>query len=461
MSGHIADDKTPDTVVIVGAGASVGLGVPTMFNFMDRTMEHLKELKNKNSEGADSSIPEAAGKSLSDMQEFMQKIRAASSYVNMNYLNIEELYGLAEMAKVFLDSSAKNYKDAFNRAIYLMTIRAGEEFIAQKDTYGNIYKQISTIKHESHTQDPDLIGFTDHNRNLLAYLSLASFQDASGKHPLFVQFNWDLALDRAILVSRFAEPIIKKGNATVVSREDEVVQRGRYRDMLAQESNSEVVQKFSDVDFKWIHHAERNVNSFCEYPLVIRPHGGIHWCANTKESTDDTFTFVDSKSVQRWPAVESKDKMGKAVDPIHIIGNLIWDMRLWPGVAGEKYLGGYMSVEPPTWQKNINAFTSQWSDIQRYMKSARRLIFLGYSLPKTDLYFRHFLSLALSENNHAPKVYVWNPEIMEPSEVRDNYMSLFGPLARVGRLLGIGGRFGDPAYFDVNRAMYLAKPLEP
>lgn len=119
-----------------------------------------------------------------------------------------------------------------------------------------------------------------------------------------------------------------------------------------------------------------------------------------------------------------------------------------------------MRIAPPTWKKDPQQFLGQWKAMRKFLANVRRIIFIGYSMPKSDLYFRHFLALALSENNYAPKVYVWNPGISKLGPVRESYTDLFAPLAREGRLYGIDGYFGDPALYDLNRVFHIAKRID-
>jgi hypothetical protein len=411
---------------------------------MDKALTKLKETK----------FTGKSKETLTTIQDFVQKVRASASYVNIDYLNIEELYGLAEMDCALDKNQDPKTKEAFSRAIYLMSVRAGEEFILDTETYKPIAEQIDTLRHESHTEDPESRAPTDHVQNLYAYLSLATFKDSQKKHPLFIQFNWDLALDRALY--------------------------------LIQSTNSP--QSIPDTDpFKWIHTGSEGAekHNFFESPLIIRPHGGINWIK--LQNTMPLETALGFEPKRSWPTVQkieaencniSSNKssclLGEVIErffdmpqqrkrfannQVNIIGDLICEHKRWENFSNG-YQGHYMSLEPPTWQKNVNHYVEQWRAIRGLMKHARNIVFVGYSLPKSDLYFRHFLSNALAENNIAPKVYVWNPDIGQPGDVQDNYLSLFGPLARVKRLLGIAGRFGDPALLDVNRAMYLAKPIE-
>lgn len=119
-----------------------------------------------------------------------------------------------------------------------------------------------------------------------------------------------------------------------------------------------------------------------------------------------------------------------------------------------------MAIMPPTWKKDINSFLGQWQLLRFYLKTVRRIVFIGYSLPRSDLYMRHFLGLALADADYVPKVYVWNPSMKRGEDTWKNYCETFEPLKREGRLYAIDKPFGDPALFDLERAMHLAKRVE-
>ena len=67
---------------------------------------------------------------------------------------------------------------------------------------------------------------------------------------------------------------------------------------------------------------------------------------------------------------------------------------------------------PPTWNKRFETayIKNVWYHAFEELKSANTIIFIGYSLPKTDLYFRHFLTLALKDNMKLRKIIVINPD---------------------------------------------------
>jgi len=207
--------------------------------------------------------------------------------------------------------------------------------------------------------------------------------------------------------------------------------------------------------------------NYRDWPRFARPHGGINWINNEPIAIDsESATGGKEKS----PPLDEKqlEELCFKLYPTDNNNHVYIDTSaVHHEKRGETHSGcqrgEFMEIVPPTWRKQATkpAYQAQWSHISQGLQSVRRIIFIGYSLPKTDLYFRHFLALSLADNPHLPKVYVLNPGILEPGGVRENFLDLFAPLAREGRLYGMQGRFGDPALFDLHRAIALAKPIRP
>ena len=426
-------EKTPETAIFLGSGCSVRLGVPPLAGFMDAVFDQLGKAGNGTDDGTH----------LCNLQDFIREIKGSAAYVRTDFLNIEELYGLAEM---FSDlSSDKNNPGqkalgALKKAIYKITIKAGVELLDENRDFLKIAKQLDLVKRDSQTGTPVHADFGTRHTNLLAYLCLASFKDGTdenGTYPLVAQFNWDLAYDRALFIFLKAQ----QSNANTFA--------DKMKKMIPW------------YDFGPFPKDKKNEFSFTEQPLVLRPHGAVNWLAINKcEDTDPLEEFKELSFI-KLQVGDPNSKNGERL--LHVPVNSIIDSTL----AGEgnnmfdPYWAQYMRIVPPTWQKDVKQFQGQWNLLKRYLETVRRIVFIGYSLPKSDLYFRHFMATALANNNFAPKVYVWNPKIHEDSPERESYTDLFAPLAREDRLFGIPGRFGEPAMFDLNRAFYLAKPISP
>ncbi len=422
-----SDIKGPYTAIIVGSGCSVGLGVPVMAGFLDSVMDSLAtDLRYAND--------------LNAIQAFINRIKGAAAYVKADLLNIEELYGMADMYEDLYKAplrtpskesntrepkSEQSYievKQSLNRAIFQIAAKAGEEFISQKDRFPKDLKELSNIKRESSTETHLHNNLGTRWTNLLAYLCLASFQDRNKAYPMFVQFNWDLALDRALYLLW----------AELAKRKDEFQPEDRPW-------------------LPWYGDIKGGIFKYSEWPRLARPHGGVNWI-NDEESILSNQKIIQEKCYKLYSA-----------DPESLVYIDTKPVCKDSGTEYEWSNGKFMDIVPPTWRKQATkpVYQAQWGNIAQGMKNIRRIIFIGYSLPKTDLYFRHFLALSLANNPHLPKVYVLNPDIDKPGIVRDNYLDLFAPLAREGRLYGIKGRFGDPALFDLHRALRLATPIYP
>jgi len=407
----------PRTAIVVGSGCSLRLDVPVMAGFLDKLLDRLSAAK----------IPYTGARSdLALIRNFISKAKGSAAYVRADLLNIEEMYGIADMAEDLAvkkkKEGAKKVKEAFNRAIFNLAKDAGKEFLTEAKNFPEEYKDLEDLKRESQTEEPVHRNLGTRWTNLLAYLCLASFKDRDGRHPLFIQFNWDLALDRAL--HHWSR--LSKTQYSIVKR------------------------------LPWCDNSKTDGHDYQVWPRVARPHGGINWVDNEKNAVGKNSNKVLSKSCYRVNA-SRRTENNIWVNPRPVLHTDI-------SMIGGSWAGGqHMAIVPPTWRKQATriAYEDQWQIIKDGLSDVRRIVFIGYSLPKTDLYFRHFLALALAENSQLPKVYALNPSILEPGDVRDNYIDLFAPLAREGRLYGIKGRFGDPALFDLHRAIALAKPIRP
>lgn len=74
-----------------------------------------------------------------------------------------------------------------------------------------------------------------------------------------------------------------------------------------------------------------------------------------------------------------------------------------------------------------------WSEMEREMKVARTLVFIGYSFPVADLYFASVLRSVLADRDTAPEVVIVNPDAVA---IADRLVRRF-PLAKVARYFDI------------------------
>jgi hypothetical protein len=78
-----------------------------------------------------------------------------------------------------------------------------------------------------------------------------------------------------------------------------------------------------------------------------------------------------------------------------------------------------IAIIPPSWKKgNDKAFDQVWRQSYYELEEAKNIVFIGYSLPETDSYFKNLLTLALSKNKKLKKVIVINPDNSGATEKR-------------------------------------------
>lgn len=106
----------------------------------------------------------------------------------------------------------------------------------------------------------------------------------------------------------------------------------------------------------------------------------------------------------------------------------------------------FPSLIPPTWNKRIESSYMRriWSAAFTEIQNATNIIFIGYSLPETDLYFRHFLTLALKDNRKLRNLVVVNNDDIAMKRYENFLESNFS----AKYLQKISKKFNDAFLFD-------------
>ena len=73
----------------------------------------------------------------------------------------------------------------------------------------------------------------------------------------------------------------------------------------------------------------------------------------------------------------------------------------------------------PTWQKSLGGYLSAvWREAVSALRTATRVIILGYSMPQTDQHFRYLMAAGLQDNISLRKVLIVNNDEREEFELR-------------------------------------------
>jgi hypothetical protein len=79
----------------------------------------------------------------------------------------------------------------------------------------------------------------------------------------------------------------------------------------------------------------------------------------------------------------------------------------------------------------MNDGTQMWKVALSRLRSAKKIIIVGYSLPRTDIYMQYFFKTALGPNLDLRKIMVFNPVLFrggtDGNDMKKRYGECFAP----------------------------------
>lgn len=84
-------------------------------------------------------------------------------------------------------------------------------------------------------------------------------------------------------------------------------------------------------------------------------------------------------------------------------------------------------ILPPVFNKMTSGAStaSMWLAAMGMLSSAKNIVIVGYSLPKTDIYMQYFLKAALGPNTNLNKIFVFDPVLFQENKARDEMMNRY------------------------------------
>lgn len=165
----------------------------------------------------------------------------------------------------------------------------------------------------------------------------------------------------------------------------------RSRDTIVSFNYDTVFESSLPTSFQW-HYG--GLTSVPHSVGLLKPHGSINW--------EDASPIVVANSPHR----------ALVVAPTHL-------KFVQTGSHASDDTSGYLDHAPGV--RNI------WTVMEKEMREAKALVFIGYSFPVADLYFSSVLRSVLADRDGAPGVVIVNPDAVA---IRDRLISRF-PLERV------------------------------
>lgn len=324
-------------VFIVGAGASVGAGVPVMARFIE-VMYDLFGSKDDHS-GEYSTVFAA----MSELRKVY-----ANSFVDLNNLEsvlsafdmAQHVQSLGSFSKVDVAELYYKFVSMIVKTIELRTIfeRSATNRLISEGSYLELVGQV-------------IDGWEDKNR-----------------HADFITFNYDIALDSALIHTR------------------------RYR---------KAQQNLPNYGF-----GEQS-----DLPMLMKLHGSINWSASDDRIEPYSFLPDDFiRSGQRNSLTYRTTREGNSYVK-RVSFSTRTDMSS-------------ILIVPPSYSKMyVNAdLRSVWINAARSISRADVIVFIGYSVPLSDLMFRYLFSVATIDNDLIRRIIVLNPD----KELHDTYKQFLG-----------------------------------
>ena len=152
---------------------------------------------------------------------------------------------------------------------------------------------------------------------------------------------------------------------------------------------------------------------------VLKLHGSINWTAFS-----DYLSSPDEEERRARPA-----QLEQAED---------WELPTSKGYPGPRVFGSYSELRarglhpllvPPTWRKDIGIDLSAiWRAAVTALRTATRIVMLGYSVAPTDQHFKFLLAAGLQDNISLRKVFFVNPALAKQETGKQLEERLFGLL---------------------------------
>ena len=165
-----------------------------------------------------------------------------------------------------------------------------------------------------------------------------------------------------------------------------------------------------------------------------------------KQETSSEAGYVSNKTIctrhdGRKPLIQYGQTGAIEIPYLKLHGSLNWCSRTTPKqdeqISREltPARGPTCAVEtplilPPVFNKmNTGSLIPVWAKALEILRQAKHIIFVGYSLPRTDIYMQYFLKSAVGPNSNLQKIIVFDPALFGEAreEMRQRFQECFSP----------------------------------
>jgi hypothetical protein len=348
-------------VYVLGAGFSVDAGLPVIVNFMDRMRDAAAALEGD--AGRDREV-----RAINRVLQFRLRASAAAYRIPLNADNVEELFSLAAASGD--DTLAQDMIIAI--AATLDYARAARESGHDRPfAVGRLRVGPWTAPRNWRIESPPGAG-KDRSDTPIDWYSCPRYELYLGLMTGY--FMPDQGHQRNTLITFNYDTVM----------EDALIDLGQAFSYRASEKTNIAWRTTRNNGF----HAASARNSL----RILKLHGSLNWIDGVQE---DAPSLVSS--YERSYQME--------LDRLNTI--VVLD-----DFATVRKRDGVPLLLAPTWQKDFRGYLAPiWQDAVDSLKTATRIIVIGYSAPATDQHFKYLLAAGLQDNISLRKVLFVDPAL--------------------------------------------------
>jgi hypothetical protein len=183
-----------------------------------------------------------------------------------------------------------------------------------------------------------------------------------------------------------------------------------------------------DIALDFALHAKRMGPNYCldahaasnEAINLLKLHGSLNWS-----------TSIDNNQIIPWDLRDyfAHYSFGRGVTKWAKLG-IGTHLKTFNELNNFTEIDGEPVIVPPTWNKSNyhNDLSEIWSQSAKELEKAENLFIIGFSLPETDVFFRHLYALGTAGQTPLKKFWVFDPD--NSGKVEKRYQQLLGPGAK-------------------------------
>lgn len=336
-------------VYIFGAGTSRFLGGPLVNDFLTRAMEL------RHSKTFPIGLPKNLEEKFDEVFKYQRELFTTRKYLGIDLDNIETLFSIHDMDWDM--SKTKGEVDSKEN------LSKRERLNSLRDSFFSLI--IETLKQSMVMEGPKWEKYKKIIKSL-----------AFPVDSCFITFNYDLALEKAL----------KEGGGESIS------------DHVKHEMQKISGEGVTELPYSKEYFVNYGINEsptntiHLEERKVLKLHGSINWlyCTDCLKFSELDDCVIPSQFDAYRHLIHDTSKC-KTQDKLKTLNLLV----------------------PPTWHKQnyTDHITEIWSNTIRELSSATHLLIVGYSFPRTDVFFDQLLTLGLKNNYVLKQVIIINPKL--------------------------------------------------